>query len=346
MEKQHRGERNTFANRGVTVLAIATMVWSVCLLGGGIWWFVGRSGTERVDGEANQIQRFSQVQDVPTGLFRSGGSPAWASVRLVVDTVIQSERREFQLRYVQPNSDVIGSKTSLQMLLDGDLDLVQSARPLSDGQRQQAQEQGFELVQVPVAISGIAIAVHPQLPLSGLTLSQLQSIYQGEVTNWQELGGPDLEIQPYSRPAAAGDIVEQFETTVLQGNPLGSNVAFFPTTTDAIRKLNETPGGLYYASAAELVPQCTIKTLTLGRRSNQRIPPYQSPIASEAECLKTRRRVNINALHQRQYPLIHYLYVVFKGSGREAAAGKAYTQFLLTKQGQDLVQSAGFAPID
>ncbi|MGB7416870.1 MAG: substrate-binding domain-containing protein [Thermosynechococcaceae cyanobacterium] len=346
MEKLHQGERNTLASRGGMVLAIATTVWSVCLLGGGIWWFIGRSEPETVRSQATQAQRFSQVQEVPTGLFRYGGSPAWAAARLIVDTVIQSERREFQLRYVQSNSEAIGSKNSLQMLLDGDLDIVQSARPLSEAQRQQAQEQGFELVQVPVAISGIAIAVHPQLPLSELTLSQLRSIYQGEVTNWQELGGPDLDIQPYSRPSRAGDIVEQLQETVLQGRSFGKNVAFFPTTTAAIRRLDDTPGGIYYASASELVPQCTIKPLALGRSSEPFIPPYQAPAESGAECLKSRRQVNINAFHKRQYPLTHDLYVVFKQSGRGAAAGKAYAQLLLTKQGQDLMQGSGFAPID
>ncbi|NJM81400.1 MAG: hypothetical protein HC844_01940 [Tabrizicola sp.] len=190
MEKLHQGERNTVASRGGMVLAIATTVWSICLLGGGMWWFIGRPEPEIVTSPVtNRIQRFSQVQDVPTGLFRYGGSPAWAAVRLVVDTVIQSERREFQLRYVPSNPEGIGSKNSLQMLLDNDLDIIQSVYPLSNEQRQQAQEEGIELVQVPVAVSGIAIAVHPQLPLSGLTLSQLQSIYQGKVTNWQELGG-------------------------------------------------------------------------------------------------------------------------------------------------------------
>ncbi|MGF1601178.1 MAG: PstS family phosphate ABC transporter substrate-binding protein [Thermosynechococcaceae cyanobacterium] len=347
MEKLHQGERNTFASRGGMVLAIATMVWSVCLLGGGLWWFIKRSGPEIVARQApRQVQRFSQVQEVPTGLFRYGGSPAWAAVRLIVDTVIQSERREFQLRYVQSNSEVIGARNSLQMLLDGDLDIVQSAHPLAEAQRQQAQEQGSALVQVPVAISGIAIAVHPQLPVSELTLNQLRSIYQGEVTNWQELGGPNLDIQPYSRPSTAESIVDQFQATVLQGASFGKAVAFLPTTTDAIRKLNDTPGGIYYASASELVPQCTIKPLALSRSSEQFIPPYQSPAESEAECLKSRRQVNINAFHKRQYPLTHNLYVVFKGSGPGAAAGKAYAQLLLTKQGQDLMQSSGFAPID
>jgi phosphate transport system substrate-binding protein len=345
MEKLHQGERHTFAARGGMVLAVSMVVWSVCLLAGGMGWFMRRSSPEAVKVQpTQQVQQFSQVEEVPTGLFRYGGSPAWAAVRLIVDTVIQSERREFQLRYVPLSVDGVGSRTSLQMLVEGDLEIVQSAYPLSEAQLQQAQEKGSKLVQVPVAMSGIAIAVHPQLPLSGLTLSQLQSIYSGEVTNWQQLGGPDLDIQPYSRPSTAEGIVEQFKATVLQGASFGENVAFLPTTTDVIRRLNDTPGGIYYASASELVPQCTIKPLALGRSSDQLIAPYQSPAASRAECLQARRQVNINALYKRQYPLTHDLYVVFR-DGDRGAAGRTYAQLLLTKQGQGLIQDSGFAPI-
>ncbi|NJM81401.1 MAG: phosphate ABC transporter substrate-binding protein, partial [Tabrizicola sp.] len=88
--------------------------------------------------------------------------------------------------------------------------------------------------------------------------------------------------------------MEQFKETILQGQSFGNKVAYFPTTTDAIRRLDDTPGGIYYASASELVPQCTIKPLALGYSSEQfYFFPTQAP--AEAECLKSRRQVNINA---------------------------------------------------
>ena len=49
------------------------------------------------------------------------------------------------------------------------------------------------IIKVPV-IDGIAIAVHPDLEIEGIAIAQLRDIYLGRIMNWQELGGPDLEI--------------------------------------------------------------------------------------------------------------------------------------------------------
>lgn len=344
MKKQPQGQR--IASPGTMFFAIAAIIWSVCLLAGGVWWFVRTSRPQAVEEATGSTQGFEQVETVPTGLFRYGGSAAWAPIRLVVDAVIQSERREFQLRYIQPASEVVGSKTGLQMLINGDIDIAQSAYPVSEQQRQQAEEQGVQLVQIPVAIDGIAVAVHPALDLPGLTVRQLQAIYQGDIDNWQQVGGPDLKIQRYSRPLAAGGIVQLFQDTVLQGADFATDTTFVATTTEALRILAENPGSLYYASAPELVPQCTIKTLPLGQQAEQLIPPYQPPAVTPETCKQGRSPINTAAIRDRQYPLTHELYVVFrKEDGDAAQAGAAYATFLRTQQGQDLIQSAGFAPL-
>lgn len=158
---------------GSPVLIVIALSWSFGLLWVGLWWFIQRSGIQSTQPEQLQPESFAQVQNVPTGLFSYSGSAAWAPIRLKVDSAIQSERPEFQLRYVKPNNSP-GSTTAIQMLLDGRLTLVQSARPLYDLEYAQAQKWGSKLKQIPVAIDGIAIAVNPKLNISGLTLDQLR----------------------------------------------------------------------------------------------------------------------------------------------------------------------------
>jgi len=70
-------------------------------------------------------------------------------------------------------------------------------------------------------------------------------------------------IKPYSRPTGDGGTVEPLSKTSGRST-FGSNVEFVSTTTQALRKLAGSPGGIYYASAPEVVPQCTIKALPLG----------------------------------------------------------------------------------
>lgn len=100
---------------------------------------------------------------MPEGLFNYGGSTTWAPIRKVADPQIQTVFPNFQLRYTQHPTQPPGSGTGISMLLDGELAFSQSSRPLKDKEYQQAQQRGFQLEQIPVAIDGIAIAVNHDL---------------------------------------------------------------------------------------------------------------------------------------------------------------------------------------
>lgn len=55
-----------------------------------------------------------------------------------------------------------------------------------------------------IAVDGLVIIVHPSNPITSLTTAQVNSIYSGEITNWSEVGGADLEIQAISRQVGSG----------------------------------------------------------------------------------------------------------------------------------------------
>ena len=328
----------------VGIVAFVSLGWSVGLIGKGIW----QLSQSKIEAESNgeKILDFSGVPNVTTGVFNYGGSTAWASLRLAVDSVIQSERPEIQFRYVQPQNEPPGSSPGIKMLLEGQVDFAQSSRPLRPEEYKLAEQEGIKLKQIPVAVDSIAVAVHPNLEIWGLTLSQLQAIYTGKISNWQEIGGADLPITPYARPTSTGEIVDFINSKIFRNQEMGSNVQFVPTATQALRQLANDPGGIYYDSTATIVPQCTAKPLALGESKNNLIAPYQQPLVSASECPQRRNRLNIQALRTAQYPLTHYLYVVFRQTEEGSEIGKAYANFLLTPQGQKLISKAGFIPLD
>lgn len=349
MEKHRRDRVRSRSNPNIfSLFAFLALVWSFGLVGGGALSFFKppQFPSAFLTEILPEHQHFTQVQNVPTGLFRYGGSTAWASIRLMVDPIIQAERREFRLRYLQPEYEPVGSSSGIKMLLNGQLSFAQTSRPLLDAEHRFAEERGLKLEQVPVAIDGVAIAVNSSLEIPGLTLDQLRSIYSGKVTNWQEVGGPNLDILPYSRPLSADGTAEFFIKDILQGQAVGRTVAFIYTTTQALRVLANTPGAVYYASASEIVPQCTVKALSIGRQIGNLVSPYQLPVIPSQQCPEKRNQVNIQAFQTGQYPLTRNLYVVLNRNGRaEEAAGQAYTNFLLTAQGKELIRNAGFVNI-
>lgn len=343
----------------IPVLVMAFLV-TAGLVGGGIWWLMQAAGnnlgslfapapnstTTTTTAPATNAQAFAQVQAVPNGLFPYGGSTTWATIRRDVDPVIRSSFPNFNLRYTDPTLGTPGSSSGIRMLLDGQLALAQSSRPVKAEEYQQAQQRGFTLKQVPVALEGIAIAVNPSLPVTGLNLEQLKNIYTGKVTNWNQVGGPNLLITPFSRRIQDGGTVEFFVENVLGNQPLGANVKPVYDTTDALRQLGRTPGGVYYGSAPEVVSQCTVKPIALARQGTAFVTPYREPRVSPDACPAQRNQINAEALKSGSYPITRQLSVVIKQNGQaEQQAGEAYVNLLLTQQGQDLIDKAGLVRI-
>lgn len=354
------------SQKNETLVLILSLLTTVVLIGGGFWWFTKKSGVEvpkiinsqsnnstsgstntpqATSGQPNN-QSFASVQKVPTGLFSYGGSTSWAPIRLLADQAIQQARPEYRLRYLQPTNESPGSGTGIKSLIDGQLAFAQSSRPISDEEINRAKQRGFSLKQIPIAIDGLAVAVNPDVNIPGITLDQLKSIYTGKITNWSQLGGQNIPIKPYSRRVADGGTVELFVQDILGGQSFGSQVEFIPTTTEALQKLAASPGGIYYASAPEVVPQCSIKSLPLGKQSGRYIAPYQEPFVPPAQCPDKRNQLNIQAFQSGQYPITRNLFVVVKENGQiEEQAGVAYANLLLTEQGQALVAQSGFVKI-
>ncbi len=340
----------------IPALILAFLV-TVGLVGGAGWWLIQATGgglsgllSSNRDRPAaptptENAATFNQVA-VPNGLFNYGGSTTWATIRRDVDSVIQSTVPTFTLRYTDPMTGTPGSGSGIRMLLEGQLALAQSSRAIKPEEYQQAQQRGFTLKSVPVALEGIAIAVNPTLQIAGLNLEQLRDIYTGKVTNWNQVGGPNLPITPYSRRIQDSGTVEFFVENVLEGQDLGATVQSVYSTTDALRKLGNNPGGIYYGSAPEIVPQCTVKPIAIARQGDTYVPPYQEPLVPPAACPGQRNQLNTEAFKKGDYTITRQLLVIIKQNGQaEQQAGEAYANLLLTDQGQDLIEKAGFVRI-
>jgi phosphate transport system substrate-binding protein len=353
------------SGKNETPALIGALMITVGLIGGGIWFLgnrglfstnnIGKDGGREPRSAQNpsgkplapaQFAQFTQVQNIPTGRFNYGGSTTFAPIRLAVDGAMQAARPEFRLNYVNPVGSSASSSSGIRMLLNRQVDFAQSSRPLTSQDQQQATSLNVQLQETPIVIDGIAIAVHPSLNIPGLTIDQLKGIYLGQIQNWQEVGGPNLAITPISRPMGSGGTVDLFQETVLAGGNLGSNVTFVNTTTEALQRLGQNPGGIYFASAPEVVPQCSVRPLPIGPSADQFVASYKEPLIPSNQCPNQRNQLNDDALRSGTYPLTRNLYIVWKkDNGRSQQAGQAYLELLKTQQAKDLLLKAGFVPL-
>ncbi|AFY53764.1 phosphate ABC transporter substrate-binding protein, PhoT family [Rivularia sp. PCC 7116] len=341
------------AQKNETKVLVLALLITLGIVGGVYWWLARSFDIPLGSISNNQSQPnlqfagsgFASVQKVPSGLFSYGGSTTWAPIRKEADSAIATALPKFQLRYTNPTKGSPGSGSGIKMLLNNQLAFSQSSRAVKDKEYQQAQQRGFKLQEIPIAIDGIAIAVNPELNIPGLTLAQLKDIYTGKITNWQEVGGKNQQIVPYSK-ISEGGTVEFFVNNILEKEEFSKNVEKISTTTEALRKVNQNPGGIYYASAPEVVGQCGIKPLPIGRTQSQLIPPYQEPYVPNSDCPQKRNQLNVDAFRSDEYPMTRRLFVVVRKNGQiDEQAGMAYANLLLTDEGQKLISKAGFVRI-
>ncbi len=338
------------AQKNDTLPLLIALITCGAILGTVVWWFINlTSKASIVAGKLNsvgEIATFTEVKNIPEGNFRYGGSTTFAPIREIVDREILEVLPQFQLIYVDPISGTPGSGKGIEMLVKNQLNLSQSSRSIKENEHKKAQTKGFDLQEIPVAIDGIAIAVHPSLNIAGLTVVQLKEIYTNKITNWQQLGGPNLVIIPYSRNLKDGGTVEFFQENVLDKEPFGNNVQYVYSTTPGLQKVRDNRGGIYYASAPELVPQCLIKPLPLGKKVGEWIAPYQEPYIAPSNCPNQRNTINKTAFQKAIYPLTRNIFVIVKKNGQlDEQAGIAYANLLLTQKGQELIKKAGFVSL-
>ncbi|HEY8346675.1 MAG TPA: phosphate ABC transporter substrate-binding protein [Symbiobacteriaceae bacterium] len=102
------------------------------------------------------------------------------------------------------------------------------------------------LVEHRVSISPFVIVIHPDLPVENLTLEQAAQIFRGEITNWREVGGPDMPITVVSRPQSSGSRAT-IVATVLKGQGDITRNAVIQDSNGKVREtISTTPGAIGY----------------------------------------------------------------------------------------------------
>jgi ABC-type phosphate transport system substrate-binding protein len=290
----------------------------------------------------NPIESISQIHDFPAGIWQYAGSTTWRSIREIVDEKIKQKHPEFKLIYTPHPILPAGSGTGIKMLLDGQISFAQSSRSIREREYNLAAQRGVNLKQVPIAIDSIAVAVHPNLKVAGLTVKQLEDIYTGKIRNWKFLGGEDLEIVPYARSLGSGT-TEFFQENILDNRSFAEQVIFLENEL----KMVENPGGIYFDSAAKLVGNCQLQVLPISRHKGSAfVSLYRDEWGAEEFCSQEGDRMNYQALQNGEYPLIRRLFIIIKQNGREdERVGEVYANILLTKESQQLIRKAGFLSI-
>lgn len=221
-----------------------------------------------------------------------------------------------------------GSGTGLSSLISGSCDIAMSSRNIKEKEIVLAKKKGINPNEIKVALDGLAVVVNPANPIDKLTIDQLALIFSGKIKNWKEVGGKDEKIVLLSREVNSGTHV-YFKEHVLRKGDSNSAEEFAPnalmlSSSQAIA--DEVSGnsaaigyyGMGYISAKQ-------RTVAIARNANSEF------IAPTTE----------NVLNGK-YPISRPLFIYTNGA--PAGLVKKFVDFMLSKEGQDIVLATDFVP--
>ena len=184
----------------------------------------------------------TKTDDQPAALTGTVSTDGSTSMEKVIGAL--SESFMAQNSGVTVNYNPTGSGSGITAVQEGTCDIGLSSRALKD------EEKSAGLKETVLAYDGIAIIVHPDNPVSDLSVEQLAQLYTGEITNWKDVGGNDAEAVLIGREAASGTR-DGFESITGTKDKCQYRQEL-TSTGDVITAVSQNPDAIGYASLASI----------------------------------------------------------------------------------------------
>lgn len=236
-----------------------------------------------------------------TNLLIAGSAPMISYVQKIADAFSKSHK----------NIDIVAEKGhssgAFLALNRGGIDIAVMDRNLT------LEEFNLFDHNMLTGIDGLGIVVHPESPIKNLSIEQTRDIFEGLITNWQEVGGPNAPINMYGRQDGS-TTRSSIEDIVMAGGLLSRRIKELKSADDVSRAVASDPNGIGYVSVR------TMQDIT--------------------------RAVAINGIELNEknllinlYPLFRSMFFVVNGDGTPDI--KKFIDFTLSDQGQKVLAATG-----
>lgn len=210
-----------------------------------------------------------------------------------------------------------GSGEGLAALVAGQADIAPTSRPANRTELQAAKKAGVKLIPQSIGSYGVAIIVNEANPVKNLKPSQVRALFNGRTTNWSKVRGADKPVNVFvlgpNTGARAG-----FQNLAMRGDAYTTTAKALPDYAAIVAAVAKDPDAIGYADMGPL------------------------PVGVRA-ILVNGEPANSAAIYEQVYPYAHTLYL-YTLEGRTSPTARKFVRYVLSKDGQRIIQKAGFVP--
>jgi phosphate transport system substrate-binding protein len=210
-----------------------------------------------------------------------------------------------------------GSGPGLAALIAGRADIAPTSRPANRSELLAAKNAGVKLRTQNIGSYGVAIIVNEANAVKNLKPSQVRALFSGKAADWSKVRGSAAPVNVYALDRNTG-ARGGFQTLAMRGDAYSPTAKALPDYQAIISAVAKDPNAIGYADMGPL--PVGVRALLINGE-----PP------------------NSVAIYEQVYPYANSLYL-YTVQGRETPASKKFIRYALSKNGQRIIQKAGFVP--
>lgn len=252
--------------------------------------------------------------------------PVYAAIaNAVYKNIAQIEKEYFETKHDVNGKIVTFYNTAIgyERLFNKEIDMFFGAKP-SPSQLELAKDMNIELEYTPIGKEAFVFFVNKDNPIDNISSEDMKKIYHGDITNWNEVGGHNQNIVAFQRPERSGSqsMMLYFMGDVSLKEPLTYEmISGMGGIIEEVAEYYNEDGAIGY----------TFKYFLEGLNQEDNVK-----IISIDGVYPT-----VENIKSGKYPLSTYLYCVTRKDENKENT-KKLKEFLLSKQGQDIIEQTGY----
>lgn len=249
---------------------------------------------------------------------------------------------EFKRLYPNVNIQVqaAGSSTAPPALTESTSNFGPMSRKMKDKEIEAFEKKfGYPPTAIPVAIDALAVYVHKDNPIVGMSIEQVDAVFSSnrkcggalDISNWGGLGmsgaWQNRDIQLYGRNSVSGTYGYFKETALCKGD-FKSSVNEQPGSASVVQSVSASVNGIGYSGIG--YKTSSVRALPLAKKAGGAFVPATAENAVTGD-----------------YPLSRFLWVyVNKAPNQELSPlVREFVKLVLSQQGQEVVVKDGYIPL-